>query len=77
MKNVGKKIEKLSERLLKNEDMKEKKFFENEKNNKSNKDDDSIIKTPHKRKRLKTLRKPSALVLRDMRRKSLIHYLLN
>ena len=72
LKNVGKKIEKLSERLLKNEDMKEKKFFENEKNNKSNKDDDSIIKTPHKRKRLKTLRKPSALVLRDMRRKSLI-----
>ena len=72
LKNVGKKIEKLSERLLKNEDMKEKKFYENEKNNKSNKDDDSIIKTPHKRKRLKTLRKPSALVLRDMRRKSLI-----
>ena len=72
LKNVGKKIEKLSERLLKNEDMKEKKFFENEKNNKSNKDDDSIIKTPHKRKRIKTLRKPSALVLRDMRRKSLI-----
>lgn len=72
LKNVGKKIEKLSERLLKNEDMKEKKYYENEKNNKSNKDDDSIIKTPHKRKRLKTLRKPSALVLRDMRRKSLI-----
>ena len=72
LKNVGKKIEKLSERLLKNEDMKEKKFFENEKNNKSNKDDDSIIKTPHKRKRIKTLRKPSTLVLRNMRRKSLI-----
>ena len=72
MKNVGKKIEKLSERLLKNEDMKEKKFYENEKNNKSNKDDDSIIKTPHKRKRIKTLRKPSTLVLRNMRRKSLI-----
>ena len=72
LKNVGKKIEKLSERLLKNEDMKEKKFYENEKNNKSNKDDDSIIKTPHKRKRIKTLRKPSTLVLRDMRRKSLI-----
>ena len=52
--------------------MKEKKFFENEKNNKSNKDDDSIIKTPHKRKRIKTLRKPSTLVLRNMRRKSLI-----
>ena len=72
LKNVGKKIEKLSERLLKNEDMKEKKFYENEKNNKSNKDDDSIIKTPHKRKRIKTLRKPSTLVLRNMRRKSLI-----
>ena len=72
LKNVGKKIEKLSERLLKNEDMKEKKYYENEKNNKSNKDDDSIIKTPHKRKRIKTLRKPSTLVLRDMRRKSLI-----
>ena len=72
LKNVGKKIEKLSERLLKNEDMKEKKYYENEKNNKSNKDDDSIIKTPHKRKRIKTLRKPSTLVLRNMRRKSLI-----
>ena len=58
------------EQIQKN--IQEKKFFENEKNNKSNKDDDSIIKTPHKRKRLKTLRKPSALVLRDMRRKSLI-----
>ena len=72
LKNVGKKIEKLSERLLKNEDMKEKKYYENEKNNKSNKDDDSIIKTPDKRKRIKTLRKPSTLVLRNMRRKSLI-----
>ena len=58
------------EQIQKN--IQEKKFYENEKNNKSNKDDDSIIKTPHKRKRLKTLRKPSALVLRDMRRKSLI-----
>ena len=72
MKNFGKKIEKLSERLLKNEDLKEKKFYEDEKNNNSNKDEDSNNFFPKRRKRLKTVRRPTKLILKDMRRKSLI-----
>ena len=71
LKNLGKKIEKLSEKLLKNDDLKEKKYYEDEKNNNSNKGNNSI-KTSKRKKRLKTIQKPPELVLKDMKRKSVI-----
>jgi hypothetical protein len=72
LKTFGEKIERLSEKLLKYDDMKEKKFNENEKNNNLNKNEDIKRISSDKRKRLTTLRKQSKSILKDMRRKSLI-----
>lgn len=69
LKNFGKQIERLSIKLLK-DDMNENNNYNNNDNEKKEKDSDIIY--PKRKKRLKTHRPPSQLILKNMRRKKIL-----
>lgn len=69
LKNFGKQIERLSIKLLK-DDMKENNNYNNKDNEK--KEENSDIIYPKRKKRLKTHRPPSQLILKNMRRKKIL-----
>ena len=71
LKNVGKKIGKLSEKLLNFEDLKDYNYNNNE-SEKNNTGNNNNIKSPYKANRKKSIRPPSTVLLKTIKRRSIV-----
>ena len=71
LKNVGKKIGKLSEKLLNFEDLKDYNYNNNE-SEKNNTGNNNNIKSPYKANRKKSIRTPSMVLLKTIKRRSIV-----
>ena len=71
LKNVGKKIGKLSEKLLNFEDLRDYNYNNNE-SEKNNTGNNNNIKSPYKANRKKSIRTPSMVLLKTIKRRSIV-----